>query len=80
MVRTGGLSYACKANASAGSRISDLRLNGTPLISGKSYRVAGWASVTDMDAGGTPVWEPLGEYLKHARSVHIDSLNTPKLL
>ena len=80
MVRTGGLSYACKANAPAGSRISDLRLNGTPLGSGKSYRVAGWASVTDMDAGGTPVWEPLGEYLKHARSVHIDSLNTPKLL
>src|SRR4029077_20944807 len=37
MVRTRGLSYACTAGAQSGRRISDLRLNGAALDSGKSY-------------------------------------------
>jgi sulfur-oxidizing protein SoxB len=80
MVRTRGLSYACNARASAGRRISDLRLNGTALAAGKSYRVAGWASVKEGDATGVPIWEPLQTYLRSRESIHIDSVNTPKLL
>ena len=50
MVRVSGLTYACAPRASIGQRISDLRLNGVPLDSGKPYRVAGWASVTETDS------------------------------
>ena len=80
MVRTRGLSYACNASASVGWRISDLRLNGMALSAGKSYRVAGWASVKEADSSSTPVWEPLQNYLKSRKSIRIDSVNTPKLL
>jgi sulfur-oxidizing protein SoxB len=80
MVRTRGLSYACKASAEAGRRISDLRLNGKALDAGKSYRVAGWASVTETDAGSAPVWEPLQDYLRSRKTIRVDSVNTPTLL
>jgi S-sulfosulfanyl-L-cysteine sulfohydrolase len=80
MVRTRGLSYACNARAQAGRRISDLRLNGDALGSGKSYRVAGWASVTETAAGLTPIWEPLQDYLGSRKSIRVDSVNTPTLL
>ena len=79
MVRTRGLSYTCNARASVGRRISDLRLNGMALSSGKSYRVAGWASVKETDSTGTPVWEPLQNYLRSRKAIHVDSINTPKL-
>ena len=79
MVRTRGLSYTCNARASVGRRISDLRLNGMALSSGKSYRVAGWASVKETDSTGTPVWEPLQNYLRSRKAIHVDTINTPKL-
>ena len=80
MVRTRGLSYTCNARASVGRRISDLRFNGMALSSGKSYRVAGWASVMEADSTTVPVWEPLQDYLRNGKSIHIESINTPKLL
>ena len=80
MVRTRSLSYACSPRASAGRRISDLRLDGTPLDYRKSYRVAGWASVREADSGGIPVWEPVRDYLKSRTTIRVDSVNTPKLL
>ena len=46
MVRAGGLSYACTPSETVGKRISDLKLDGgRTLEAGKSYKVAGWASV-----------------------------------
>jgi sulfur-oxidizing protein SoxB len=80
MVRTRALSYACTASASVGRRISDLRLNGMALSSGKSYRVAGWASIKEADSAGAPVWEPLQDYLRSRKSIRVGSVNTPKLL
>src|SRR5260370_7569609 len=58
MVRVGGLTYACDPSARAGHRISDLRLGGTPLEAGRTYRVAGWAPVSEQAraAGGGPIW------------------------
>jgi sulfur-oxidizing protein SoxB len=63
MVRVGGLSYACTPAESAGRRISDLTLdNGKPLQAGKSYKVAGWASVNTQQ--GKPVWNVLADHLR----------------
>jgi S-sulfosulfanyl-L-cysteine sulfohydrolase len=63
MVRVGGLSYVCTPAESAGRRISDLTLdNGKRLEAGKSYRVAGWASVNAQQ--GKPVWDVFAGYLR----------------
>ena len=49
MVRVGGLDYACAPTEASASRISDLKLdNGKPLEAGKTYKVAGWASVNEQ--------------------------------
>src|SRR5262249_28646447 len=63
MARGGGLSDACAPAESAGRRISDLTLdNGKPLQAGKSYKVAGWASVNAQQ--GKPVWDVLADHLR----------------
>src|SRR5713226_5147842 len=65
MVRVGGFAYTCTPAESVGRRISDLKLdNGRALSAGKSYRVAGWASVNEQS--GAPVWDVL---VKHLRSL-----------
>jgi sulfur-oxidizing protein SoxB len=62
MVRVGGFSYTCTPGESVGRRISDLKLdNGRPLEAGKSYKVAGWASVNEQK--GTPVWDVFAKHL-----------------
>jgi S-sulfosulfanyl-L-cysteine sulfohydrolase len=62
MVRVGGFSYTCTPGESVGRRISDLKLdNGRPLEAGKSYKVAGWASVNEQR--GTPVWDVFAKNL-----------------
>jgi S-sulfosulfanyl-L-cysteine sulfohydrolase len=68
MVRLGGIDYACAPGAPAGQRISDLRLDdGRPLDAGKTYRVAGWASVTPRD--GRAVADILADYLRSEKTV-----------
>jgi len=63
MVRVGGLTYACSPTESVGRRISDLKLgNGKSLEAGKSYRVAGWASVNEQQ--GVPVWDVFAKHLR----------------
>jgi len=62
MVRVGGFAYTCTPGASVGQRISDLKLdNGRALEAGKSYKVAGWASVNPQQ--GTPVWDVFAKHL-----------------
>jgi len=62
MVRVGGFTYTCTPAESIGRRISDLKLdNGRALDAGKSYRVAGWASVNEQM--GVPVWDVLARHL-----------------
>ena len=63
MVRVGGFGYACTPTESVGRRISDLKLDsGRPLEAGKSYRVAGWASVNEQQ--GAPVWDVFAKHLR----------------
>ncbi len=62
MVRIGGFTYSCTPTESVGRRISDVKLhNGRPLEAGKSYKVAGWASVNEQQ--GKPVWDVFARHL-----------------
>jgi S-sulfosulfanyl-L-cysteine sulfohydrolase len=62
MVRVGGFAYSCTPAESVGHRISDLKLdNGRALEAGKSYKVAGWASVNEQK--GAPVWDVFAKHL-----------------
>jgi len=63
MVRVGGLTYTCTPTESVGKRISELKLaTGRALEAGKSYKVAGWASVNSQS--GKPVWDVFANYLR----------------
>ena len=67
MVRVGGLSYTCTPAESVGKRISELKLdNGRALEAGKSYKVAGWASVNEQT--GAPVWDVVAKHLTASSS------------
>jgi sulfur-oxidizing protein SoxB len=79
MVRVGGLDYTIDPSAAMGERIQELRLsNGAPVSAGKTYRVAGWATV-GAQSDGAPIWEVVAEYLRDKKSVRVDRLNTPAL-
>jgi sulfur-oxidizing protein SoxB len=47
MVRVGGMQYTIDPAQSAGNRITDMRLNGKAIEAGKTYKVAGWAPVSE---------------------------------
>ncbi len=74
----GGLRYTCEPAAEMGKRISDLRLNDQPLSSGRTYKVAGWASVAE-NVEGRPIWEVVADYLRAKRSLTPPVLNLPTL-
>jgi sulfur-oxidizing protein SoxB len=82
MVRVGGLQYACNPLAGAGKRIEDMRLNGKPIEAGKTYKVAGWAPVSEdaAKAGNPPVWELVEQWLKaRGGKVGPREVNVPRL-
>jgi sulfur-oxidizing protein SoxB len=67
MVRVGGMAYTCAPAQAIGKRISELKLdNGRPIEAGKSYRVAGWASVNEQT--GAPVWDVLAKHLRAGKA------------
>ena len=84
MVRTGGLEYAIAPAEKIGARISDMRLGGKPVEAGKTYKVAGWAPVSEeaRQAGNKPVWDVVETWLKArpAGRVSPRSVNTPRLV
>jgi sulfur-oxidizing protein SoxB len=82
MVRVGGLTYACEPGAAMGRRIQDMRLDGRPIEPGKTYKVAGWAPVSEeaKSAGNKPVWEVVEQWLKAKGRVSPRKLNTPRLI
>ncbi len=74
MVRVGGMDYACAPNEAAGKRISDMTLDdGRPVEAGKSYRVAGWASVNQQS--GKPVSDVVAAYLREQKILKIKRPN-----
>jgi len=67
MVRVGGFAYTCTPAESAGHRISELKLdNGHAITAGKSYKVAGWASVNEQK--GMPAWDVLAKHLRSGKT------------
>ena len=82
MVRVGGLEYTCRPTAKGGERIQDLRLRGKPLDAGKTYKVASWASVSEeaRAAGGEPVWEVVGRWLRARKTISPRKVNLPRLV
>jgi sulfur-oxidizing protein SoxB len=67
MVRVGGMAYTCAPAEAIGKRISELKLDdGRPVEAGKSYRVAGWASVNEQT--GAPVWDVLAKHLRAGKA------------
>ena len=79
MVRVGGLQYNINPTASAGQRISNMRLNGQLIDPAKNYRVAGWAPVSEeaKNQGGQPIWDVVAGYLRDIKTVKAKPLNMP---
>jgi sulfur-oxidizing protein SoxB len=81
MVRVGGLNYSIDPEASSGNRISNMRLGGKLIEAGKTYKVAGWAPVSEdaKNAGGDPIWDVIAAYLRSVKTVDIKALNMPEI-
>tara|TARA_B110000503_G_scaffold123064_1_gene188341 strand:- start:2163 stop:3884 length:1722 start_codon:yes stop_codon:yes gene_type:complete len=79
MVRVGGMQYTIDPTASAGNRISNMMLNGKPIDASKSYKVAGWAPVSEQakEAGGEPIWDVMAAYLRDIKTIPAKAPNTP---
>ncbi|MEK6243383.1 MAG: thiosulfohydrolase SoxB [Pseudomonadota bacterium] len=82
MVRVGGMTYTCNIRAKIGSRISEMALDGRPIEADKSYKVAGWAPVSEeaRAAGGEPIWEIAELYLRSRKTIKPPQLNLPRLI
>ena len=82
MVRVGGLQYTCDPNAKMGGRIDAMTLEGKPVEASKTYKVAGWAPVSEESkaAGGVPIWDVMAAYLRDQKVVKPRPLNVPKLV
>jgi len=83
MVRIGGLSYTMAPREKIGARISDLRLaDGRPLDAAKTYKVAGWAGVSEAarDAQTPPVWEVVEQWLRARPRVKLSRVAQPRLV
>jgi sulfur-oxidizing protein SoxB len=66
MVRVGGMAYTCTPAETVGRRISNLKLdNGRSIDAGRSYKVAGWASVNAQQ--GMPVWDVFARHLRSGK-------------
>ena len=78
MVRVGGLQYSIDPAATMGARISEMRLNGTPIDRAKNYKVAGWAPVAE-GAKGEPIWDVVSTYLRDRKVVTPVRLNQPMI-
>jgi sulfur-oxidizing protein SoxB len=83
MVRVGGLSYTLTPGEAMGRRIGNLRLKGRALDADKTYKVAGWAPVSEeaAKAGNPPIWDVVETWLK-ARNGRVAPrpINAPTLV
>lgn len=77
MVRVGGLNYSIDPTAPAGQRISDMMLSGKPIEAGKQYRVAGWASMQEVE--GEPIWDVCARWLRSQKTVALSAGQQPAI-
>ncbi len=81
MVRVGGLQYTIDPAAGAGKRISEMRLGGKLIEAGKTYKVAGWAPVSEeaKNAGGEAIWDLMARHLREVKTIKAVKLNEPAI-
>ncbi|MFU2487495.1 thiosulfohydrolase SoxB [Thauera sp. WH-1] len=80
MVRVGGLQYTCDPNAAMGRRIDNMMLKGKPIEANKTYKVAGWAPVSEeAKDSGPAIWDVVANYLRGQKVVSQRALNLPSL-
>ena len=56
-----------------------MRLNGKAIEAGKTYKVAGWAPVSEeaKNAGGEAIWDVMERHLRDVKVVKAVKLNEP---
>ena len=81
MVRVGGLGYTIDPTRQIGKRITNMihLASGRPIEAGKSYAVAGWASVNE-DTEGPPIWEVVEDYVTKHKTVSITPNDAVKVV
>ena len=79
MVRVGGMQYTVTPNAAMGQRINNMTLKGQLIEAGKTYKVAGWASVQE-GAQGEPIWDVVSGYLRDKKVIKGVQINTPRII
>jgi len=79
MVRVGGMHYAIEPGAAAGSRISEMTLDGKPIEANRTYKVAGWAPVAE-NAEGEPIWDVLATWLRQKKTIVPMQVRQPRLI
>ena len=81
MVRTGGLGYRIDVSKPQGERISNLTLltSGEPIDAGKSYVVAGWASVNE-GTEGPQIWDVVENHIRKLGTVTVQENNSVEVI
>jgi len=81
MVRVGGMAYSCTPEASMGSRINDMTLlaDNKPIDPGRSYVVAGWASVNE-GVEGPAIYDLMESYLGKQEKVKVQPNDSVKVI
>ena len=74
MVRVGGMGYRIDVAAPRGRRIGDMTLlaTGAAVEPSATYRVAGWASVTE-GTEGPPIWDVVERYVARTGTVSVEA-------
>ncbi len=78
MVRVGGMTYSLDVSETIGHRVSNMRIGETLIDATKTYKVAGWASVSE-NASGEPIWDLLARWLRAKGTVSVSSVNMPSI-
>jgi sulfur-oxidizing protein SoxB len=81
MVRVGGMTFTCDPTDVMGRRIGDMRIKDKPLEASKTYKVAGWAGVSEAarDSGGEAIWDLVARYIRNQKVVKVKQPEWPKL-
>ncbi|MCL4767721.1 MAG: thiosulfohydrolase SoxB [Hyphomicrobiaceae bacterium] len=81
MVRVGGLGFTIAIDAGMGRRISNLTLlrTGEAIEAGRTYVVAGWASVNQATEG-PPIWDVVAAHLQRQKTVRAVPTDSVKVV
>ena len=81
MVRTGGLGYRIDISKPQGERISNMTLlkTGEALDPGRSYVIAGWASV-NPETEGPLIWDVVEDHIRKLGTVSLQPNNSVEVI